>query len=215
MSSLDDPTPATHWENVHSTKTVDGVSWWQEPDDVWFDLVELTGVATSAHVVDMGSGSSTLVDTLLAHGFTDITAVDLSATALERLTHRVEAVEADARQKLHAVVSDARTFRATHAVDLWFDRAVFHFLVTDRDRAAYAESLRANLAPGGYAVVATFALDGPERCSDLPVTRHDTRSLVAALGAQDWTTVHDERRVHTTPWGAEQPFTVVVLQRPA
>lgn len=204
-----------HWEGVHSTKDVDGVSWWQDADAVWADLVERTGAGPQAHVVDVGSGSSTLPDALLARGFDDLTLVDLSPTALARTRERLRAHVPDLDARLRTVVADVLELELHHRAQVWFDRAVFHFLTDPDDRAVYAATLRAGLAPGGCAVVATFAPDGPEQCSGLPVQRYDADALVAALEAQAWERVLAERRVHRTPWGAQQPFTVVVVRRPA
>jgi len=206
---------AEHWETVHSTKATEGVSWWQDDDAVWVDLVERTGAGRHAHVVDVGSGSSTLVDALLERGYDDVTLVDLSPTALDRTRTRLRATHPDLDARVHVVVADVLELELHRTADVWFDRAVFHFLTDAGDREVYAASLRSAIAPGGHAIVATFALDGPARCSDLPVQRYDADGLVAALGAQDWTLEATERRVHTTPWGTEQPFTVVVLRRPA
>lgn len=206
---------AGHWESVHSGKDVDGVSWWQDDDAVWVDLVELTGAGKGAHIVDVGSGSSTLPDALLRRGHTDITLVDLSPTALARTRDRLRATHQHLDEHLRTITADVLELELARPADVWFDRAVFHFLTEDDDKAVYVASLRAGLRPGGCAVVATFAADGPETCSGLPVARYDADALIAALDAQDWELVSSQRRVHTTPWGSEQPFTVVVLRQPA
>jgi hypothetical protein len=109
------------------------------------------------------------------------------------------------------IAADVRTLRVEEPVALWHDRAVFHFLAHTADQRAYAESLRAALAPTGHVIVATFAPEGPETCSGLPVQRYDADELVAVLGFAPRDIVRSEHRVHTTPWGTTQPFTVVVL----
>ncbi|MCU0302024.1 MAG: class I SAM-dependent methyltransferase [Candidatus Nanopelagicales bacterium] len=199
-----------HWEQVHGTKPVDGVSWWQEPDDVWLDLVEDLGLANGARVADVGCGASMLVDALVDAGRYRVVGVDIAESAIERVRDRVGEHPA-----LRLVAADVRTLRLPEPVDAWHDRAVFHFLVSEADRAAYRDSLAACLGPGGHAVVATFAADGPESCSGLPVQRYDGEALVAALGFAPADAVRIERRVHRTPWGSEQPFTVVVVRRPS
>lgn len=205
---------STYWEGVHAGKETAGVSWWQDEDSVWVDLVEATGVGRDGHVVDVGSGSSTLPDALIARGFTDITLVDLSPTALARTRERLRAHVPDLDARLRTVVGDVLELELHHRADVWFDRAVLHFLTDPDDVAVYAATLHAGLAPGGCAVVATFAPDGPEQCSGLPVRRYDADALVGAIGAYGWERVLAERRVHRTPWGSEQPFTVVVVRRP-
>jgi SAM-dependent methyltransferase len=198
--------PASHWESVHSTKPVDGVSWWQPEDELWLDLIDDLHLAPDDLVLDVGSGSSLLVDALLARGHRRLVAVDVSASALERIRERV-----GSRPGVQLIAADVRTLRVEEPVALWHDRAVFHFLTDPADQRAYGESLRAALVPMGHVIVATFAPEGPETCSGLPVQRYDADALVAALGFGPGDIVRAEHRVHTTPWGATQPFTVVVL----
>jgi SAM-dependent methyltransferase len=198
--------PASHWESVHSTKPVDGVSWWQPEDELWLDLIDDLHLAPDDLVLDVGSGSSLLVDALLARGHRRLVAVDVSASALERIRDRV-----GSRPGVQLIAADVRTLRVEEPVALWHDRAVFHFLTDPADQRAYGASLRAALARAGHVIVATFAPEGPETCSGLPVQRYDADALVAALGFGPGDIVRAEHRVHTTPWGATQPFTVVVL----
>ena len=198
--------PVSHWESVHSTKPVDGVSWWQPEDELWLDLIDDLHLAPDDLVLDVGSGSSLLVDALLARGHRRLVAVDVSASALERIRERV-----GSRPGVQLIAADVRTLRVEEPVALWHDRAVFHFLTDPADQRAYGESLRAALARAGHVIVATFAPEGPETCSGLPVQRYDADALAAALGFVPGEIVRAEHRVHTTPWGTTQPFTVVVL----
>jgi SAM-dependent methyltransferase len=195
-----------HWESVHSTKPVDGVSWWQPEDELWLDLIDDLRMAPDDLVLDVGSGSSLLVDALLARGHRQLVAVDVSSSALERIRERV-----GNRSGVQLIAADVRTLRVEEPVALWHDRAVFHFLTDPADQRAYAESLRAALAPTGHVIVATFAPEGPEACSGLPVQRYDADALTTALGFDPADIVRSEHRVHITPWGTTQPFTVVVL----
>lgn len=193
---------ASHWESVHLTKGAD-VSWWQPADEVWIDLVDDLALDPTAPVVDVGSGSSMFVDALVGAGFQDVTAVDVSAAALASLGSRVG-------DRAHLVVSDVLGFVSPEPVDLWHDRAVFHFLVERADQVRYANNLHASLASRGYAIIATFAPDGPETCSGLPVQRWAAADIADAL---DLTLVRSEHRIHTTPWQSTQPFTIAVLRR--
>ena len=194
-------TESQHWDTVHSTKGTD-VSWWQPADELWIDLVDALGLDPTAPVVDVGSGSSLFVDALVDSGFQDVTAVDVSSAALDSMRSRLG-------DRARYVVSDVRDFRSARPVALWHDRAVFHFLVDPSDQQVYAGSLRASLADHGHAIIATFAPDGPESCSGLPVARWNANDLAAVLGL---TLVRQDRRIHTTPWASTQPFTIAVLR---
>lgn len=191
----------SHWESVHSAKGAD-VSWWQPADQVWLDLVEELALDPAAPVIDVGSGSSLFVDALVGAGFLNVTAVDVSAAALAGIRDRI----GDLAQ---FVVCDVRDFVSARPVQLWHDRAVFHFLVDPADQQRYAQNLHASLAADGHAIIATFAPDGPESCSGLPVQRWAGPDLATAM---EMRLVREEHRIHTTPWGSTQPFTIAVLQ---
>lgn len=190
-----------HWESVHAAKGED-VSWWQGEQDLWLDLFDGLDLHPEDPIVDIGSGSSMLADALVARGFRAVTAVDVSRSALDRLSARL----GDAVHLVHENVLD---YTSVTPVRLWHDRAVFHFLTEPSDRERYRENLQDSLRSDGYAMVATFAPDGPDTCSGLPVVNYDAENLAQVLGMR---LVRADRRIHTTPWGSTQPFTIVVLE---
>ncbi|HZP79266.1 MAG TPA: class I SAM-dependent methyltransferase [Pseudolabrys sp.] len=199
-----------HWQNVYQTKGERGVSWFQEKPEISLDLIRATGLGRDASIIDIGGGASRLVDALLDEGFRSISVLDLSDEALsktrERLGARAGAVD--------WIVADVTTWEPPQSYDIWHDRAAFHFLTATDDRAAYADRVRQVLRPGGQLIVGTFAPDGPERCSGLPVVRHDAASLGAVFGPSfvlDETRRHD----HTTPGGAIQHFQFSRFRRTA
>jgi len=203
-----------HWTQVHATKKVDDVSWWQAESDLWIELIEAVSPDVEARIIDVGAGSSLLVDAMLDRGYTHVSVLDLAEPALANVRNRLakRPDQESAQDHVEFISADVRTYRSAIGFDLWHDRAVLHFLTDPTDVAAYRTSVMANLNPGGFAVIATFALDGPEQCSGLAVQRYDADALVAAMG-NAFTLITHERRIHRTPWEAEQPFTVVTLQR--
>ena len=170
------------------------------------ELVDLLGVAPQSGVIDIGGGASLLVDRLLARGFNDLAVLDISDAALQAARQRVGD---DAR--VAWIVEDILSWEPTRRYDLWHDRAVFHFL-SGQEAEEYREVMRRGLAPGGSVIMATFAPDGPEWCSGLPVTRYSAEQLGMALGG-GFQIVDQRREVHTTPTGAVQPFTWVAARR--
>lgn len=196
-----------HWDGVYAAKGEREVSWFQENPADSLDLIARAGLAPGASVVDIGAGASRLVDALVRLGF-DVTALDLSAAALATAKARLGPAGAGVRW----IAADITTWRPDRAFDLWHDRAAFHFLTDAGDRARYLERLKAGLKPGGHALIATFAPDGPEKCSGLPVVRYDPDSLAAALGG-DFRLVASARPVHATPWGATQAFQFSLFRR--
>ncbi len=197
-----------HWDDIYTRKGRDEVSWFRPHLERSLEWITAHAPGADAHVVDMGAGASTLVDDLLDRGFGNVSVADLSAVALEvskaRLGERAEGV--------NWLVGDATEALLDHgSVDLWHDRAVFHFLVEPERQRAYVEQVRRCVRSGGHVIVATFAPDGPERCSGLPVARHGADALAAAFG-DGFERVEDAREVHTTPWGSPQVFTWIVLR---
>jgi len=191
-----------HWDTVYSTKRTNSVSWFAEHAELSRRLIHATGVPAGASIIDVGGGASTLVDDLLADGFTKVTVLDLSGAALAEAQRRLGSL-ASAVCWLEADIT--ATVLPTHAYDVWHDRAVFHFLTTPGARAAYVENMRRSLKPGGHVVIATFGPQGPRRCSGLPVCRYDAGMLSKELG-DDFTLVESLLDVHHTPSGASQQF---------
>jgi SAM-dependent methyltransferase len=197
-----------HWEGVYTKKGENEVSWFQENPAPSLELIAQVGATSASAIIDIGGGASRLVDNLVERGFEDVTVLDLSEAALEAARARL----GDRAAQVHWIVADATVWEPLRAYDIWHDRAAFHFLTEDRDRAAYVARLELALKVGGYAIIATFALDGPERCSGLPVVRYDPVSLGQTLG-RAFQLVDARRHAHATPWGTEQLFQFSVFRR--
>ena len=197
---------ATHWESVYATKGREHVSWYEETPAVSTELVLSAGVPR--HVIDVGTGTSTLPDALLDAGVDHVTLLDLSMSVLA-----LTAVRLDERgNRVTTIVADVLTHSFDEQYDVWHDRAVFHFLVEDEQRAAYVAQVRTALAPGGLLVVGTYAEDGPDSSSGLPVRRYSADALAAEFG-DGFTSLDSRRAEHHTPTDSIQPFTWVVLRR--
>lgn len=190
----------SHWESVYTTKNEDEVSWFETSPDVSLELLHEAGLKTNMAVVDVGGGASRLVDALVGLKVAEISVLDLSEAALR--TAQARLAEAG---NVSWIASDVTTWVPDRHYDLWHDRAAFHFLTTGRDQQAYAATLRRALRPGGRAIIGTFAPDGPEKCSGLPVARYDPESLQAVLG-HDFNLLFSRRHEHSTPWGSSQRF---------
>lgn len=191
-----------HWESVYRTKQPDQVSWFQQEPTLSLDMISRAKSDARARIIDVGGGASSMVDALLRKGYSDITVLDISAAALAHARERLGVGGASVRW-LAADVLTARLDDA--AFEVWHDRAVFHFLTSAADRDGYVKQLRAALRPGGHAVIATFAEDGPARCSGLEVARYSPEALHGALGA-DFEPIANAREQHVTPAGASQSF---------
>ncbi len=207
VASPEAPTDLTqHWDEVYATRESSELSWFQSDPAVSRRLVESLATPSTA-VVDVGAGDSTLVDHLVASGFSDVTLVDLSSVALERVRQRL-----GPRPGVHVVTGDVLRWRPARPYGLWHDRAVFHFLVDPRDQRRYVEAAAGAVGPSGALVLGCFDQHGPEQCSGLAVARHSA-AVVAAIFESAFTLEECEREVHRTPAGVAQSFTWVVLRR--
>lgn len=197
-----------HWNGVYRSKPSDQVSWFETTPAASLDALTRVGAGPGTSLIDVGGGASALVDRLLDLGWRDLAVLDIAEDALAVSKARLgeRAARVDWR------VADIGAWRPERRYDLWHDRAVFHFLTTAEARAAYRSALTAGLAPDGRVILATFALEGPEQCSGLPVRRYDTTGLQREFEAEfdlvdHWT---DE---HRTPAGGRQPFTWAILRK--
>ena len=193
---------AQHWEDVYTRKSEDEVSWFQVEPAMSLALIAECAPRPDAKIIDVGGGASRLVDGLLERGFLDVTVLDLSPAALAKSRARL----GERGARVHWVSGDVTAFQPPAHYAIWHDRAVFHFLTSEADRSAYVKVLSRALAKDGHAIVATFAPDGPERCSGLDVVRYDAAALAAALGPS-FVLVESRRHEHVTPAGKVQPFT--------
>lgn len=190
-----------HWNHVYQTKASDDVSWFQAQPATSLRLIEACGVGKGDGIIDVGGGASVLVDFLLDAGYSQLAVLDISAAALDHAKGRLGA-RADA---VYWFAADVTTFVPTRQFGLWHDRAVFHFLTDKADRQKYVETMKRTLAPEGRAVIATFAIDGPEKCSGLSVCRYDAQAISTELGAE-FQLLEQVNETHVTPWNTEQRF---------
>jgi len=197
----------SHWDLVYRSRKPDEVSWYQVYPEPSMRFIRRL-CSPPARVIDVGAGASVLVDALLDAGYPRPVVLDVSAAGLEHARRRL----GERAGLVDWVVGDVTREPALPEVDLWHDRAVLHFLTELADQRAYARLAAKTVRRGGHAVIATFAPDGPERCSGLPVRRYDGRGVASLLGP-DFELLEEERHAHRTPSGAEQRFCWSILRR--
>jgi rhodanese-related sulfurtransferase len=195
-----------HWNQRYADAGATRVSWYQPEPAMSLALVDHLVVTTTAPVIDVGGGASLLVDALLARGYVDLTVLDISSTALEIARQRVGEAA-----RVRWICADIMSWQPERQYALWHDRAVFHFLTDLAEQTRYLDTVSRALDPGGAVIMATFAADGPERCSGLPVARYDAGELERRLDG--FTLVASRREEHITPTGAVQPFTWIAARR--
>lgn len=192
-----------HWEKVYETKASNQVSWFRPHLETSLALIERAASGNlEAAIIDVGGGASTLLDDLIERGYRNIAVLDISQAALAvariRLGKAGEAV-----QWLHADVT--KVSLPAQSIDVWHDRAVFHFLTAPDSRQAYVNAVIQAVKPGGHVIVSTFGPEGPAKCSGLDVMRYDAAALHAEFGAH-FRLLESSKELHQTPFGTTQQF---------
>ncbi len=194
-----------HWDSIYRAKRDDELSWTQPEPTLSLEMIR--EVCASGRVIDVGGGTSVLAKRLLDLEYT-VAVLDVSEAALERDRQRLESRADD----IEWIAADVTTVPSVGPFDVWHDRAVFHFLTEPEDRAAYIRLMTETLPVGGHAVIGTFALDGPPRCSGLEVRRYNGFGLAFEIGPQ-FNLLKSRPDVHVTPQGKEQSFQFSLFRR--
>jgi SAM-dependent methyltransferase len=197
-----------HWSSVFTEKAEGDVSWFQQHPNTSLGFIRKAASGLDAKIVDVGGGASRLVDALLDAGYQGLAVVDIAGSALERSRQRLGA----RAEQVSWITSAIGSWIPGEAFDVWHDRAVFHFMTLPEERATYLATMRRGLKLGGHAIIATFALDGPERCSGLPVRRYEPEALAAELG-RGFSLLESLREEHLTPGGKTQSFQYSLFRR--
>jgi hypothetical protein len=192
-----------HWDRVYSEKDHQSVSWFQQRPDLSVAMIRRAATPPASVI----GGASFLADRLLEAGY-HVGVLDISEAPLRIVQGRL----GDRRAEVEWIATDVRTFRSARTWDVWHDRAVFHFLATPQDRAAYLDAVSAATRHGGGVVIATFGPQGPERCSGLPVSRYSPEQLAEELGSS-YELEEAQCENHQTPSGTTQQFVYCRFQR--
>ena len=189
-----------HWENIYQTKKSNEVSWHQKKPKTSLNLISGINLDKGAKIIDIGAGDSKLVDNLLAVGFRNITVLDVSSNALNRVKKRLGNRANDVKW----IVSDLMEFKTNNRYDLWHDRAVLHFLTEEEEINRYVEKIKQLLKPNGYLIVSTFSLKGPKKCSGLDIKQYSKDSMKKIFSGFEHIKSFEEE--HLTPWENSQIF---------
>ena len=197
-----------HWEHVYSEKKSTEVSWFQQQPQQSLELIKAIDADATARIIDIGGGASTLVDYLLDAGYQNLSVLDIAQSAIEQAKSRI----GERAEKVEWFIHDVTSFSTDDPFDIWHDRAVFHFLTDEDDRKSYVHAMSDALKPGAHVIIATFNLDGPDKCSGLNVVRYSPESMSAVLG-DGYQLVESITEAHETPRGTLQDFVYCRFKR--
>jgi 2-polyprenyl-3-methyl-5-hydroxy-6-metoxy-1,4-benzoquinol methylase len=197
-----------HWDDIYRWRSPREVSWYEPVPETSLNRVRAALADGARSIVDVGGGASTLVDHLVRMGLSRVAVLDVAETSLDVAKRRL----GDLKDHVDWIAADVTKVHDIGRYDIWHDRAVFHFLTDPSDRASYVALCERTVMPGGIAIVATFAQDGPETCSGLPVHRYAADELAEQCGPR-FELIDSERHVHTTPPGTQQAFLYASFRR--
>lgn len=201
-----------HWEEVYQTKEGEQLGWFEDFPETTLQLIEKCHLNPDATILNVGAGTSTLIDALLERGFTNIIANDLSKAALQKLELRI-LKNYDFR--LNCLVDDLTKPKALlqlQNIDLWIDRAVLHFFLLDEEQKAYFNIIKKVVSKKGYVLIAVFSLEGAEKCSGLPLQRYNAEMIQDHLGSE-FKLVEAFDHIYINPSGSERPYIYTLFQR--
>jgi len=197
-----------HWETIYSTKEHNQVSWFQQTPTISLELIESLGLNKDASIIDVGGGDSILAEHLLKEGYTDITVVDISQHAIDRAKNRIGANAS----KINWIVSDILDFHPNRIYDLWHDRATFHFLTEENEVNTYRNIVKSAVRMNGHLVIGTFSLNGPTKCSGIPIKQYSQHSL-SDVFSENFELISASEVDHPTPFETVQNFIFGTFQR--
>ena len=197
-----------HWEDIYNTKDFNEVSWYQENPKTSINLILSINPKKDSNIIDIGGGDSNLVDNLINLNFKNLSVLDISKKALEKSQERL----GGKAKEVKWIESDLRKFESTERYNIWHDRAVFHFLTSEEDIDKYVELVKKFLKPEGYLIIATFSLDGPEKCSGLDVKRYSKDSIKRVFN-KGFKYIKNLEEMHNTPFKTSQSFIYNIFKK--
>lgn len=202
----------SHWNNVYDNKVDEELGWFESNPQPTFKLIEACGLDQNARILNVGAGTSRLIDLLIEKGFTNIIANDLSDSALNKLQKRIYNTYDITIDCLVDDLTAPKKLTKMAPVELWIDRAVLHFFLKPEEQAAYFNLLKTVVAPKGFVIIAVFALDGADRCSNLPLHRYDTAMIQEKLG-NEFQLISSFNHTFINPKGGERPYIYTLFQK--
>eukprot|EP00960_Hanusia_phi_P026761 746442-Hanusia_phi.AAC.1 len=201
-----------HWNVKYTSNAQEKLGWYEQVPQPSLDLIKECNIDKKSHILDVGSGSSVLVDFLLHAGYKNLTAMDISDAALDITRKRIGP---EGQEHVRFLVDDLThptKMKDVSDVMVWHDRAVLHFFVREEERNKYRQVLDNALMKGGYAIISTFAVGGLTKCSGLDVKQYTPLTLSDFLG-KDYELLKSQDYSYTTTWGQERKFVYCVFRK--
>ncbi len=197
----------THWDNIYQNQKHSQVSWHQTQSTISLDWI-LKFTNKNDSIIDVGCGVSILADNLIDKGYTNLSLLELSNSALSTIKERLK----NHAEKVHFHHENVLEFKSNNQFSLWHDRAVFHFLTDEKDQKTYIKKLTNQVKKGGYFLLSTFSPSGPKLCSKLDIVQYDVKKITQLLGGS-FKLIKNTSETHSRPNGNTQDFNYFLFQK--
>ena len=201
-----------HWDNVYAKSELNKLGWYEETPQPSLDLIRSCNVNKNAVILDIGSGMTTLIKNLIQDSYTNIIATDISEVALDKAKKLLDTKEAAKIRWIADDITNPKNILQINSVDLWHDRTVLHFLIEEKQRKGYLETLRKLVRKEGFVIIAVFSLEGAKKCSGLDVKNYDHKMIEEYLG-KDFKLIKYFPYLYQMPSGNTRPYVYTLFQR--
>ena len=202
---------SNHWHDVYKDADITKLGWYENESTPSLQLIEKCNLAKKDLILNVGAGSTTLIDSLLEYGYTNLIANDISGKSLNTIKDRLGKKQHFVKWIVDDIINPTELEKIPQ-VDLWNDRAVLHFFVEEKDQDAYFDLLDQKVCKNGYAILAVFNLEGAKRCSGLPVKRYSVNMLQEKLGSR-YILKESFNYIYTMPNGEDRDFVYTLFQK--
>ena len=198
-----------HWDKAYLNSPEEKLGWYETDLNPTLNLISKTGLKPSAQILNVGSGSTTLIDELLKIGYNNLLATDLSSVALQKLKNRLNT---DNVEYIIDDLTNPTQLKNIAPVDLWIDRAVLHFFTEEKEQNTYFNLLKNKVKNNGFVLLAEYNLDGATVCAGLPVHRYSEEQLSSNLG-QDYELIDSFNHVYIMPSGDKRSYIYTLFRK--
>jgi SAM-dependent methyltransferase len=201
-----------HWDKVYSVKDLTKLGWYEENPDPCLKLLDECKFRRTDPVIDMGCGAATFIDNLIARGYSNIIAFDISKIALDKIRERLGKTISSGVKFIVGDITDPVSLGIGLEIGLWHDRAMLHFLTEEKERNDYVAVIRRNLRVGGFLIIAAYSDDGAKKCGGLRIHNYNEKALAKLLG-DDFKMLKSFRYVYRMPSGGKRPYVYCLFRR--
>ena len=201
----------SHWDKAYH-KEDEQLGWFESNPQSTIRLIEKCNLNKEATILNVGSGTTFLIDWLIETGFTNIIANDVSEVALSKLKKRIQNKFNYGLNCLSDDLTKPLKLNKLTDVDLWIDRAVLHFFLKKEEQTAYFELIDKITSKDAFVIIAVFSLDGAEKCCGLDLQRYNLEMLQQGLG-KSFKLIETFNHTYTNPFGGKRPYIYTLFQK--